>query len=309
MIASNRKISLIGVPVQAGAGRAGCIMGPAALRTAGLAAALDAEGFSVRDAGDLDPRPFGDVGVPGNARHAGEMAAWTRVIDEAGYATLEAGELPVFMGGDHSLAMGSINACARWAKRRKRGLTVVWLDAHADFNTPATSPSGNVHGMPVAALCGMPGLDFVFDGIERAPIDSRRFFQFGIRSVDTDERDAINAEGVNVFDMRAIDEHGVSPLMAKVIGDARARGDMLHVSLDVDFLEPAIAPAVGTRVPGGASYREAHLIMEMLSDSGLVTSLDLAELNPFLDDQGKTAHLLVDLVSSLFGKKVIDRVA
>jgi len=304
-----RDIALIGVPVQAGTGRGGCDMGPAALRTAGLADALQAQGHRVRDTGDLDPRPFNDIEVDGNTKHAGEMAAWTRVIDRAGHAVLESGDLPIFMGGDHSLSMGSINAAARWAKSQDRGLSILWLDAHADFNTPHTSPSGNVHGMPVAALCGMPGLDFIFDGVERARIDTQHFFQFGIRSVDSIERDALVTAGVNVADMRLIDEHGVRPLIAPFLEGAAERGDMLHVSLDVDFLDPDIAPGVGTCVPGGATYREAHLIMEMLSDCGLVSSIDLAELNPFLDERGKSAHLLVDLVSSLFGKKIIDRVA
>lgn len=304
---TSKEITLIGVPVQAGAGRDGCVMGPAALRTAGLSRALSDQGYSVSEAGDIDPRPFTNVEVDGNARNAGEMAAWTRAVDKAGYEAFEAGSLPIFMGGDHSFAAGSINACARWAKRQGRGLSVLWFDAHADFNTPHTSPSGNVHGMPVAALCGMAGLDFLFEGIERVRVDPRSIYQFGIRSVDNVERQSIVDEGVNVYDMRVIDEHGVSASMTKILGEIADRGDMLHVSHDVDFLEPGIAPAVGTRVPGGATYREAHLIMEMLSDSGLVTSVDLAELNPFLDDQGTTANLLVDLIGSLFGKRIIDR--
>jgi len=304
-----RNIALIGVPVQAGSGRRGCAMGPAALRTAGLSEALQAEGHRVCDKGDLDPCPFDEIEVEGRTKHAGEIAAWTRVIDRAGYAVQKTGQLPIFLGGDHSLAMGSINAAARWAHSQGRGLSVLWLDAHADFNTPHTSPSGNVHGMPVAALCGMPGLDFIYDGVERASIETGHFFQFGIRSVDSIERESLVEVGVNIADMRLIDEHGVRPLIAPFLEGVSKRGDMLHVSLDVDFLDPDIAPGVGTCVPGGATYREAHLIMEMLSDCGLVSSIDLAELNPFLDDRGKSAYLLVDLVSSLFGKKIIDRAA
>jgi len=306
---NTRDIALIGVPVQSGAGRRGCEMGPAALRTAGLAEALQAEGHRVRDRGDLDPGSFAGITVDGKARHAGEMAAWTRAIDRAGFGILKAGEVPIFMGGDHSLAMGSVNAVARWARQQGRGITILWLDAHADFNTPHTSPSGNVHGMPVAALCGMPGLDFIYEGIERAQVESRQFHLIGIRSVDTIERDALLTKGVNVVDMRMIDEHGVARLMRRLLDGVAERGDLLHVSLDVDFLDPAIGPGVGTCVPGGATYREAHLIMEMLSDCGQVSSIDLAELNPFLDERGKTASLLVDLVSSLFGRKIIDRVA
>ncbi|MEQ8665294.1 MAG: arginase [Rhodospirillales bacterium] len=307
MIDAKKNVTLIGVPVQSGAGRGGCVMGPAALRTARLARALERQGHHVRDAGDLDPHPFNDVEVEGNARHAGEMAAWTRVIDRAGYEALQAGDLPIFMGGDHSLAMGSINACARFAETQGRGLSVIWLDAHADFNSPHSSPSGNVHGMPVAALCGVPGLDFIFDGMVRGNVDPHSIYQFGIRSVDDIERRAIVEQGVNVYDMRVIDEHGFSSVVASTLQAVADKGDMLHVSLDVDFLDPDMAPAVGTRVPGGATYREAHLIMEMLSESGLVTSVDLAELNPFLDVEGRTANLLVDLVGSLFGKRIIDR--
>jgi len=308
-MSNSRNIALIGVPVQSGAGRRGCNMGPAALRTAGLAESLEAEGHRVRDAGDLDPCPFEEIDVEGNARHAGETAAWTRVIDRAGYAVLEAGEVPIYMGGDHSLSMGSVNVTARWARQQGRGLSIIWLDAHADFNTPQTSPSGNVHGMPVAGLCGMPGLDFVYEGIERASIDTRHFHQLGIRSVDTIERTALVAEGVDVIDMRRIDEHGITRLLTPILDGVAKRGDLLHVSLDVDFLDPTIGPAVGTCVPGGATYREAHLIMEMISDFGLASSIDLAELNPFLDERGRTTNLLVDLVSSLFGKKTIDRAA
>ncbi len=284
-------------------------MGPAALRTAGLQPALEAEGYRVRDTGDVVPGIFDDLTVEGHARHAGEIAAWTRAIDVAGYAALVDGALPIFMGGDHAMSMGSIHAAARWAEHEARGLSVLWLDAHADFNTPQTSPSGNVHGMPVAALCGVPGLGFVFQGMERARLDPTRVHQFGIRSVDSIEREALARGGIDVIDMRRIDEHGVRPLIAPILDDVARRGDLLHVSLDVDFLDPAIAPGVGTQVPGGATYREAHLIMEMLSDSGLTTSMDLAELNPFLDERGRTADLLVDLVASLFGKKIIDRVA
>jgi arginase len=302
---ARRDIELIGIPLEAGAGRRGCIMGPDGYRIAGLADTLAELGHNVTDRGNIAPDALRPVVVEGNARNAAEIAAWTRAIDAAGAA---AGDTtPIFMGGDHSLSAGSINAMARRAQAQGRPLVALWLDAHSDFNTPATSPSGNIHGMPVAALTGTPGLDFLYQGIERAILPPDAFHMFGIRSVDAAERQALRAHGLNVIDMRQIDEHGTARLMAEIIERAVEDNAMLHVSLDVDFLEPAIAPAVGTTVPGGATYREAHLVMEMLADSGLVTSLDLVELNMFMDHAGKSARLMVDLVASLFGRMIMDR--
>ena len=302
---ARRDIDLIGIPLEAGAGRRGCLMGPDGYRTAGLAETLAELGHNVTDRGNIAPDALRPVTVTGNARNAAEVAAWTRAIDAAGAAAGEA--TPIFMGGDHSLSAGSINAMARRAKTHGRPLFALWLDAHADFNTPATSPSGNIHGMPVAALTGTPGLDFLFDGLERAILPPDAFHMFGIRSVDAAERRDLRAHGLNVIDMRQIDEDGTARLMAGIIERAAGANAMLHVSLDVDFLDPAIAPAVGTTVPGGATYREAHLVMEMLADSGLVTSLDLVELNPFMDHAGKSARLMVDLMASLFGRTIMDR--
>jgi arginase len=302
---AKRDIELIGIPLEAGAGRRGCVMGPDCYRTAGLASTLAELGHNVTDRGNIAPDSFRQVEVIGNARNAGVVAAWTRAIDAAGAAARDA--TPIFMGGDHSLSAGSINAMARRAKAEGRPLMALWLDAHSDFNNPATSPSGNIHGMPVAALTGTQGLDFLFDGLERAILPPDAFHMFGIRSVDAEERRALRAHGLNVIDMRQIDEQGTTRLMAGVIDKAVAANAMLHVSLDVDFLEPTIAPAVGTTVPGGATYREAHLVMEMLADSGLVTSMDLVELNPFMDHAGTSARLMVDLVASLFGRTIMDR--
>ena len=299
-----RDIELIGIPLEAGAGRRGCIMGPDGYRTAGLAAALTELGHIVTDKGNLTPDKLKKVEVKGNARNAATVAAWTRAIDAAGAAAGDS--TPIFMGGDHSLSAGSINAMARRAKAAGRPLFALWLDAHSDFNSPATSPSGNIHGMPVSALTGTAGLDFLYDGIERAVLPTDAFHMFGIRSVDAEERRALRAKGLNVIDMRQIDEQGTARLMAGIIDRAVKVNAMIHVSLDVDFLDPEIAPAVGTTVPGGATYREAHLVMEMLADSGLVTSLDLVELNMFMDHGGKSARLMVDLVASLFGRSIID---
>lgn len=300
-----RDITLIGVPMEAGAGVRGACMGPAALRTAGLVETLAGLGHRVHDLGDVAPRDPRPLVVPGRARAAGEVAAWLRGIDAAAAAT-GPGTIPIFLGGDHALSAGSVNAMARRAETAGRPLAVLWLDAHADFNTPATSPSGNIHGMPVAALTGAMGLDFLYDGIDRALLPPEAFHMFGIRSVDMAERRALRARGLRVTDMRQIDEHGTARLMADVIAGVAATGAMLHVSLDVDFLDPGIACGVGTTVPGGATFREAHLVMEMLEDCGLVTSLDLVELNPFMDNCGQSARLMVDLVASLFGRSILD---
>jgi arginase len=305
------RIAILGAPVEAGAGRRGCVMGPAALRTAGIVAALQDLGFAVEDAGDLAPsRPFPPLGEADplwNWNRPDEIAAWTRLLSRCTYDAIRGGAIPIVLGGDHSLAMGSVNGVARYARDLGRPLCVLWLDAHADFNTPGTSLSGNMHGMSAAFLCGEPGLDGLIGDEERAQIDPARLHLFGIRSIDRAECDLLRARGIDVVDMRTIDEFGVLVPMRRVLDAVSAAGALLHVSLDVDFLDPAIAPGVGTMVPGGATYREAHLVMELLHDSGLVASLDLVELNPFLDDRGMTARLLVDLTASLFGRQIIDR--
>ncbi len=220
------------------------------------------------------------------------------------YAVMREGRLPVVLGGDHSLAMGSIAGVARYAREAGRKLFVLWLDAHSDYNTPRTSPSGNMHGMPVAMLSGEPGFDDLFGDEPRGLIDPSHVHLFGIRSIDADERRLLQARGVDVVDMRRLDEDGFAVSIRRIIERVRAAGGLLHVSLDVDFLDPTIAPGVGTAVPGGATYREAHLVMELLYEFGLSPSLDLVELNPFLDERGRSALLLVDLTASLFGRQV-----
>ena len=304
-------IVLLGAPVDAGSGRPGCLMGPAALRTAGLVTELERLGRTVRDRGDAWPHPALPADAPAapgaRARNLAAVAAWTRLLGGEVHALLAEGAVPVVLGGDHSLSMGTVNGAARHCADAGRALFVLWLDAHADFNTPDTSPSGNMHGMPLAALCGEPGLEAVFAGAPRAVVPPGNVHLFGIRSVDRGERRLLRARGVDVVDMRVIDEQGVAAPLRRILERVRAGGGFLHVSLDVDFLDPALAPGVGTTVPGGATFREAHLVMEMLHDSGLVGSLDVVELNPFLDERGRSATLLVDLVSSLFGRQVMDR--
>jgi arginase len=301
------EIALIGAPVGAGAGTAGCVMGPAALRTVDIAGTLRALGHKVVDRGDVIVKAGGDAGAPANARNFAEIAAFAKAISAETFDALKQGQFPIVLGGDHSLAMGSVNGVARHWVERRRELFVLWLDAHADFNTPQTSPSGNMHGMSLAMLSGEPGLDGVLAGHPRALVKPSHIHLFGIRSLDRDERDLLASRGIHVEDMRRIDEFGVAHLLREILDEVRQRDGVLHVSLDVDFLDPSLAPGVGTAVPGGATYREAHLIMEMLFDSGLVGSLDLAELNPILDDRGKSALALVELVASLFGRKIMDR--
>ena len=236
------------------------------------------------------------------------MAAWSRALADAVAAALGDGRLPIVLGGDHSLSIGSIDGVARHCAAAGRELFVLWLDAHADINTPATSPSGNVHGMPLAALLGEPGFGDSFAARTLARLDAKNLSMLGIRSVDPGERELIRARGLDVVDMRRIDEEGVVAPLRRILDKVAARRGFLHVSFDVDFLDPSVAPGVGTTVPGGATYREAHLVMEMLHESGLVGSLDVVEMNPFLDVRGQTALTIVELVASLFGRTTIDRI-
>jgi arginase len=299
-------IAILGAPVEAGASAPGAAMGPAMLRTAGVAAALRDLGHDVEDKGDLaPPHPLIHEAPPqGKAHRFAHVAAWARLLARETYAVLRSGRTPVVLGGDHSLAMGSISGVARHAAEARRELFVLWLDAHSDFNTPLTSPSGNMHGMSAAMLAREPGLEAVFGGEPHGFIDPGRLHLFGIRSIDSGERRLLQDRGVDVVDMRRLDEDGFAVSIRRIIDRVKAHDGLLHVSLDVDFLDPVIAPGVGTAVPGGATYREAHLVMELLYESGLKPSLDLVELNPFLDERGKSALLLVDLTASLFGRQV-----
>ena len=306
--AKQPRIALLGIPIEIGASQAGTLMGPAALRTAGIARVLDQLGFCVEDHGDLAiSEVSADGPPPANAKFYDEVKTWIRILSERSFALARSGAIPIFMGGDHSLSMGSVNGVARHWKEKGRPLFVLWLDAHADYNTPATSVTGNMHGMSAAFLCGEPGLDGLLGGQPRASITPDQLDLFGIRSIDPLEKKLVGERPIAVADMRAIDEHAVGVLIRRVIERVKARNGVLHVSFDVDFLDPAVAPGVGTTVPGGATYREAHLIMELLHDSGLVRSVDIVELNPFLDERGRTARVAVELIGSLFGLQITDR--
>jgi arginase len=304
-----RRIAVLGAPIEIGASQRGTLMGPAALRTAGLLTLLDGLGFAVDDHGDIsiDGVAGLDDEPPDNARHYREIQRWARAVSGRAYELARTGAIPIFLGGDHSLSMGSVNGIARHWRETGRELFVMWLDAHADYNTPATTLTGNMHGMSAAFLCGEPGLDAFLGDEPRSSINPDQLELFGTRSIDKLERDLLRDRRVSVADMRQIDEFGVGVLIRRVIDKVKARDGVLHVSFDVDFLDPQLAPGVGTTVPGGATYREAHLVMEMLHDSGLVRSLDIVELNPFLDERGRTARTAVELIGSLFGQQITDR--
>jgi arginase len=233
-----------------------------------------------------------------------ETLAWAQALKAATGQAVAQG-LPILLGGDHSLALGSVAGVAAHAETVGRPLFLLWLDAHSDFHTPMTTTSGNLHGTPVAYIAGRSG--FAEFPPFPAPLPADRICLYGIRSVDPAEHAALLQHDIAIKDMRVLDELGIVAPLRAFLGRVRAANGLLHVSLDVDFLDPSIAPAVGTTVPGGTTFREAHLVMELLHESGLVTSLDLVELNPFLDERGRTARLIVDLVASLMGRKVFDR--
>ncbi|MDE4274631.1 arginase [Phaeobacter gallaeciensis] len=301
---STQNCILIGAPVDSGKRRAGCLMGPDAYRTAGLSTALTDLGHQVTDLGTVTPAAHPPDEANSRLFSLNQTIGWTSALRDAAASAMEQG-LPIFLGGDHALSLGSVIGVANYAARQNRPQFVLWLDAHTDFHTPQTTDSGNLHGTPVGYFTGREG----FDGFPavKNPVPEENVCMFGLRSVDTSERQALEGSQIRRHDMRDIDENGITGPLAAFLDHVAAQNGMLHVSLDVDFLDPSVAPAVGTTVPGGATVREAHLICEMLHDSGLMTSLDLVELNPFLDERGRTAHLMVDLCASALGRRVFDR--
>lgn len=302
-------IDLFGIPSDAGASCRGSGMGPEAMRVAGLLETLATLGHTVTDRGNITWTDRAIGGTPwrlSNERKA-EVLAIARQSSTLALASLGAGRMPAFVGGDHSLSMGTISGVARHCAETGKPLFVLWVDAHGDFNTPATSETGNIHGMPLALLCGEPDFGPEYDGEWRGLVDPRNVTIFGARSIDRPERQLLEMRGVNVVDMRRIDEMGVVALMRDVLAKVEAVGGHLHVSLDVDAIDPSIAPGAGTPVAGGLTFREAHLAMEMIHDSGTMGSLDIVELNPYLDQAGMSARLLVDLAASLFGRQIMPR--
>jgi arginase len=303
---SSKNLSLIGVPTDIGAGHRGASMGPEALRVAQIAEKLTKLGLQVVDRGNLQG-PFNPWLPPVDGyRHLAEVVAWNTAVHTAIHQELAHGRLPIMLGGDHCLGIGSISAVARHCREQGKSLRVLWLDAHTDFNTARATPSGNIHGMPVACLCGY-GPD-VLTGIggSTPAVMPDVFRQVGIRSVDEGEKKLVREASVAIHDMRQIDEIGMRRVMEQAL-DGMDENTHLHVSFDVDFLDPSIAPGVGTTVRGGPNYREAQLCMEMIADTGRLASLDIVELNPAYDKRNQTAKVAVDLVESMFGKSTLLR--
>ncbi len=303
---SGRAISVIGAPTDVGAGSRGASMGPEALRVANLIDVLRSHALQVHDRGNLAGPANPWLPPVGGYRHLAEVLAWNEAVHHAVHAELSEGRLPILLGGDHSLGIGSISAVARHCRETGQTLRVLWLDAHADFNTDALTPSGNLHGMPLAVLCGHGPPALAALGGSVPAISPKAIRQIGIRSVDPGEKRFVHSQGLEVFDMRYIDEVGMRHTMEAALAGVDANTH-LHVSFDVDFLDPPIAPGVGTTVLGGPTYREAQLCMEMIADTGRLGSLDVMELNPALDVRNATAVLAVDLIESLFGKSTLMR--
>jgi len=303
---NQRSVSIIGAPTDVGASVRGTNMGPDALRVAGLVQALAGVVGDVVDRGNLNGPLNPVLPARDGYRHLPEVVAWSRLVYKAVHDELAASRLPILLGGDHSLAIGSISAVARWGMQSGMKLRVLWLDAHADFNTAALTPTGNLHGMPIACLCGYGPEQLTRIGGDAPAVRREDIRLIGIRSVDDAEKHFLRETRIEVYDMRCIDEigmrHALERALTGVDGDTH-----LHVSLDMDFLDPEIARGVGTPVRGGPTYRESQLCMEMIADTGRLGSLDLMELNPAFDHRNTTAELAVDLLESLFGKSTLIR--
>ncbi|MFO7925869.1 MAG: arginase [Halobacteriota archaeon] len=297
-------VRVIGAPMDLGADRRGVDMGPSALRYAGLADSIRALGYSIDDAGDLPvPRPEGrdpnaEHPPDGNAKYLRETREVCRSVEYAVADALEEGAFPLLLGGDHSIAIGSVNGASK-----ERDVGVLWIDAHGDFNTPETTLSGNIHGMPVAAMLGRG----VFGDMEwaRADIDERNIAMVGLRDIDEQERKAITESDVTAYTMSDIDSHGIAPVVEDALEAALDGVDGLHVSLDMDVLDPGEAPGVGTPVHGGVTYREAHAAMELIAETDTQISMEVVEANPILDSHNKTAELAVELIASGLGKQIL----
>jgi arginase len=302
----SQTVCLIGAPTDIGASQRGASMGPEALRVADIEGALRARGLEVRDLGNLQGPGNPQLPPVNGYRHLPEVVAWNRAVHEALYAQLHAGHVPVLLGGDHCLAIGSISAAARHCREAGRKLRILWFDAHTDVNTNSLTPSGNLHGMPVACLCGNGPPELTRIGGAVPAIETSWMRQVGIRSVDDGERQLVQTMGLQVIDMRGIDEMGMRRCMEIVLEGLDA-DTHLHVSFDVDFLDPESAPGVATAVRGGPTYREAQLCMEMVADTACLGSVDIMELNPALDVRNQTAVIAVEMIESLFGKSTLIR--
>jgi arginase len=296
-------VGLFGVPMDLGQDRRGVDMGPSAIRYARIEDALEDLGHRVTD--------LGNAGVPipemvDSGEDVKHLAAVKRVCNEVSQraaAIVSEGLFPIFLGGDHSISVGTVSGVARSTSGERTGL--IWADAHADFNTPETSPSGNIHGMPLAALTGRGHPDLVGVGGQGASVRTEDVVIIGLRSIDLEEKNLLREAGVKVYTMREVDVYGAGRIVRSAIRDL-AKVGRVHLSFDLDVVDPEVAPGVGTPVRGGLTYREAHLLMELLNEAGIVTSLDIVEVNPILDIRNGTAALAVELVESLMGRRIID---
>ena len=305
-LSSAHPVHIIGVPLDLGAGRRGVDMGPSALRIAGIGERLAGLGYQVIDKGDLTaPIPETKARGEDSKKYIREIARVYQKLYHTALATLEAGAFPLVLGGDHSLATGSVAAAADYARRRRKPLGVLWVDAHGDMNTPASTDSGNVHGMPLAAVLGPEPAELSSIGDRSANVRPDKTVLVGVRNLDKREKQLVRGSGVHVFTMKDIDRAGIAAVAEQAVAIARAGTHGIHVSFDLDVCDPTIAPGVGTPVKGGLDYREAHMLMEILADSGQLTSLDLVEVNPILDVANTTAQLGTELVLSALGMKIL----
>ncbi len=293
-------IQIIGVPMDLGQARRGVDMGPYALRYAGLGDALSSLGYHVVDGGNIPvPVPEEEEAPNPKARHLRSVAATCEEIYRRARACREENAFVLFLGGDHSISIGTVAAVSEG-----RDIGLIWIDAHGDFNTPETTPSGNIHGMPVAVITGRGAPELVNVGYPGPKVDPAHIVLIGTRDLDPEEREALRHSGITVFTMRDIDEFGMATVARRVITQLHGL-DYVHVSLDMDSLDPDVAPGVGTPVPGGLTYREAHLLMEILAEWGKIGSLDIVEVNPILDRRNQTAQMAVELTASLLGKRIL----
>jgi arginase len=303
---AQKKVTFIGVPLDLGAGRRGVDMGPSALRAALIHSRVRDLGYEVADHGDLEVQ-IQETRDPGDPRlkYLKEIRQTCMSLRDVVEGVLSEGAMPVVLGGDHSIAMGTIAGVARHFRGRDERIGLIWFDAHGDMNTPETSPTGNIHGMPLAVSLGLGEPSLVDLAGEPPMVDPARASVVGLRDVDPAERENLRESGIGAFTMRDIDERGMRTVMEEAIKRATSGTAGIHVSFDLDGIDPDFAPGVGTPSPGGLSYREAHLAMEMLADTGHVLSAELVEVNPILDTQNGTARLGVELLASLLGKKIL----
>jgi arginase len=305
-MSKKRQCRIIGVPMDLGAGRRGVDMGPSAIRIAGLNQAMARLGYDVTDSGNVHVHPpEAVVQTNAKARYLPEIAAASEELAAMVEKALEEGALPVILGGDHSIAVGSVAGVASFHRRRNQKIGIIWLDAHADSNTPETSPSGNIHGMPLAALLGYGAKELTHVAGFAPKVLPENTAIIGARSIDPGERELLKSLNVRVFTMTEMDERGMATILKEAIEIASRNTAGIHLTMDMDFIDPFYAPGVGTPERGGATYRESHLAMEKVADSGRVLSVELTEVNPLYDTANQTAQLAVEMILSALGKKII----